>query len=87
MRIHTCLKMGGAIGLIALLSACGGNDPISGPARTTAPQTFESEFGTAFAAIFDASATSQPVTPTDASVPPLAPAAQPLSPPTTTTTM
>ncbi len=83
MRTHTCLKMGGAIGLIALLGACGSNGPFVTPTKS-GPQSFESQFGSAFATIFDASPTSQPVTPNDASVPPLTPASQPQSPPTPT---
>ncbi|WP_428332310.1 hypothetical protein [Novosphingobium sp.] len=84
MRVHTCLKLGSAIGLIALLSACGSSGTPTGASRPAPPTSFESQFGSAFAALFDASPTSQPATPTSASVPPLQPAAQPQSPPTTT---
>ena len=80
MRARTCLKLGGVIGLIALLSACGGSDNSNG-STPSKPTSYESQFGTAFAAIFDASSTSQPVAATDSSVPALAPAAQPISPP------
>jgi hypothetical protein len=78
MRYQTCIKIGGVIVLIGLLAACGGDGSYSGstPAK---PGSLESKFGAAFAAIFDASPTSQPVVPTSASVPALAPAGTPIN--------
>lgn len=76
MRLQTGLKIGGVIVLAGLLSGCG--DRYAPPTPQPGPTSLESKFGAAFAAIFDASPTSQPVVPTDSSVPPLAPADTPI---------
>jgi len=84
MRLQTCIKIGSGIGLIALLAACGSSGQPVGTPRNTTTQTFEAEIGAGFATLFDASTTSQPATPTDSSLPPLQPAAQPQVQPSTT---
>jgi hypothetical protein len=85
MPIKNKLRLSGSIVLACSLAACGGGgnrsaapSPTPTPIATATPGSFQSMFGASFAAIFDASPTSQPVDPTDASVPPLAPASQPL---------
>ena len=82
MRTKALLKLGTAALMSTALAACGSSSSL--PTATTPPPTpttasFQSMFGTAFAAIFDASPFSDtPADPTDSSVPPLAPAADPL---------
>lgn len=53
--------------------------PTPTPTPTPTPVSFQSAISPAFAAVFNASATSDPVDPTDASVPALAPASDPVS--------
>lgn len=86
MRTKALLKLGTAALMSTALAACGSSSSLPTPTATTPPPTptpttasFQSMFGAAFAAIFDASAFSDtPIDPTDSSVPPLAPAADPL---------
>jgi len=87
MRTKDMLRLGGPILLAFSLTACGGGNnnnagapPPAVPPVVVAPPpaTFQSMFGAAFAAVFNASTTSEPIDPTDASVPPLAPASEPL---------
>lgn len=88
MRMKTMLRLGGSVVLASSLAACGGggNDRDNPPPPTATPSptpppvagTFQSMFGSAFAAIFNAPATGEPVDPTASSVPPLAPASDPL---------
>lgn len=92
MRLKTFLKLGGMALLSGSLAACGnGNNnnpapmptptptPSPTPTPTPTPVSFQSAISPAFAAVFNASATSDPVDPTDASVPALAPASDPVS--------
>lgn len=84
MKMKTLLKGGTSLLMASSLAACGGGDgggatPTPTPTPTPAPMTFQSMFGTAFAAIFNAAATADPVDPTDASVPALAPASDPIN--------
>lgn len=85
MQISNTLRLGVCILLAGSLAACGGRDrgsggitPEPGATATPSPVSFQSKFGSAFAAVFNAPATGDPIDPTDASVPPLAPASDPL---------
>lgn len=89
MRMKTFLRLGGSVLLTTALAACGSSGsmtptptptptPAPTPTPTAGPASFQSMFGPAFAAIFDAAMNSEPVEPTDASVPALAPASEPL---------
>lgn len=85
MQINNTLRLGVCILLAGSLAACGGRDrgtggvtPGPGATATPDPVSFQSRFGSAFAAVFNASPTSDPIDPTDASVPPLAPASDPI---------
>ncbi len=82
MRLQTTVKVGAIIALTGLLAACGSNN---NPAVHAPPptNTLASQFGSEFATIFDASSTSQPATPDNNAVPPLAPAASPVANPAT----
>ena len=60
MRWQTCLKIGGAILLTGCVSACGGGGSSSSSSITpVANKSLESNFGSEFAQIFDASSTAQ----------------------------
>ncbi|MGB3753221.1 MAG: hypothetical protein WA954_04900 [Parerythrobacter sp.] len=80
------LKTGASLLMLATVSACDNNndiiepDPVVTPAPTPTPTTgsFQSQFGNAFAAIFDRDVTEDPVDPQQDDVPPLAPASDPL---------
>lgn len=87
MRTKDVLRLSGSMLLAVSLTACGGGGsnnssspaPTPPPVATTpTPASFQSQFGSAFAAIFNAATTSEPVDPTDASVPALAPASPPI---------
>ncbi|MEO6093882.1 MAG: hypothetical protein ABIT04_07105 [Novosphingobium sp.] len=84
MHPKSLLKLGGSLLIIGSLASCGGGGssssgqtPVPTPAPTTAA-TIQSQIGAAFAAIFNAPNTSDPVDPTSASVPALAPASDPI---------
>ncbi len=85
MQLKTLLKSGTSLLMVSALAACGdggngsGPTPTPTPTPTSAPATFQSMFGTAFAALFNASETSDPADPSDASVPALAPASDPIN--------
>ena len=85
MRKTTMLKCGTSLLLASSLAACGGggggNDGTPPTTVTPTPSTssFQSKLGAAFAGIFDAGATTDPVNPTDASVPALAPTSDPVN--------
>lgn len=80
MHRKTLLKLSAGVVLTTSLAACGSNNsPTPTPTPAPTDSSFQGKFGSAFAAIFNASATSDPVDPTDSSVPALAPAADPIS--------
>lgn len=82
MRLKTMLVLGASLAMIGSLSACGGdsssNSPTPTPTPTASSTSIEAKISPAFAAIFDASASGEPVDPNDQSVPPLAPASEPV---------
>jgi len=85
MRTKTLLKCGTSLLLAGSLASCGGGsssgDGTSPISVTPTPSTssFQSKLGAAFAGIFDAGTTTEPVDPTDASVPALAPTSEPVN--------
>lgn len=89
MSIKNTLRASASMILAGTLAACGGGgsgSPTPAPVATSTPTptagaSFQSQFGSTFAGIFNASATGDPVDPTDASVPALAPASDPIDNP------
>lgn len=84
MQTKTLLKCGTSLLMAGSLASCGGGGSDSTPTPTPTPTppaaaSFQSKFGAAFAGIFDAGTTTDPVNPSDASVPALAPASDPLN--------
>lgn len=86
--IKTTLRASVILLAAGTLAACGGggdrSTPPPAPVATSTPPpvaSFQSQFGTGFATVFNASATSDPIDPTTASVPPLAPASDPIDNP------
>lgn len=85
MRTKTLLKCGTSLLMAGSLASCGGGSSSgdSAPPTTVTPtpstSSFQSKLGTAFAGVFDAGATTEPVDPTDASVPALAPTSEPVN--------
>ena len=78
MRLQTFLKFGGALLLTGVLAACGSSNTPA-PQSTATSHSLESNFGSEFAAIFDAPSTAQPATLDNSSVPALQPAGQPVA--------
>lgn len=91
MSRKTILRASASVLMLAAVSACGDDavepPPVVTPGPTPSPTptptpptggTFQSMFGSAFAAIFNRDPTLDPVDPQQSDVPPLAPASDPL---------
>lgn len=85
MHTKTLLKCGTSLLMAGSLASCGGGSssgdgtPPTSVTPTPSTSSFQSKLGAAFAGIFDAGATTDPVDPTDASVPALAPTSDPVN--------
>ena len=82
MAYKHLLKASASILMLGSVAACGDNNSVDPIAEVPAPPppsggTFQSRFGSAFAAIFDRLWTDDPVDPKPGDVPPLAPSDDP----------
>ncbi|MGB3797968.1 MAG: hypothetical protein WA957_16915 [Alteraurantiacibacter sp.] len=83
MKLKKLLQMGSSVLLLGSLAACGDNDDFPEPTPTPTPPppgavTYQEQFGTEFAAIFNRDITEDPVDPMAGDVPDLAPADDPI---------